>query len=378
MTVGTILFLFRLSKHPLVRQNKKVFKIVSGVISTVLTRKFDSESVYIMVIEWILGQVATCKPEELDTFLSMIKMLSSLDTKSSTTSAVFNMICDIAMNLYKKESATRIEKFRESVSKIVESEDPSRREKLLGVLEEMILSFNYKQAEDISKQCIRLLELHSSLKSDAFITKCQELFTGELEFEYAVNIVLYLFTIQPQTANDLFLAYYNSLTAKFTTPIKDRLNRVVPPTSVPEVNFFYLLSNLIREYSDDLLIRFIAQLPSSMFPFQPVIPFATLLLKFIGDSSCQSLEDCSFDADAFVSELEQTIQPWTYSAVLKFMELFETSLEMDDKFYDRFLKNKTEVSALCVIMTHTTVERQNNVLSWIVTNNVTNLYFVVP
>lgn len=378
MTVGTILFLFRLSKHPLVRQNKKVFKIVSGVISTVLTRKFDSESVYIMVIEWILGQVATCKPEELDTFLSMIKMLSSLDTKSSTTSAVFNMICDIAMNLYKKESETRIEKLRENVSKIVECEDPSRREKLLGVLEEMILSFNYKQAEDISKQCIRLLELHSSLKSDAFITKCQELFKGELEFEYAVNIVLYLFTIQPQTANDLFLAYHNSLTAKFTTPIKDRLNRVVPPTSVPEVNFFSLLDDTNREYSDVLLIRFIAQLPSSMFPFQPVIPFATLLLKFIGDNACQSLEDCSFDADAFVSELEQTIQPWTYSAVLKFMELFETSLEMDEKFYDRFLKNKTEVSALCVIMTHTTVERQNNVLSWIVTNNVTNLYFVVP
>lgn len=377
MTVGTILFLLRLAKHPLVRQNNKVFRIVSGTISTVLTRKFDSESVYIMVIEWILNQVVACKTEEIDSFLSMLKMLSSLDTKSSTTSVVFNIVCDIARNLYRKDAITLFEKLRDCISKIVECEDPSRRVAVLGVLEEMILSFDYKQASDISNQCIHLLEIHSSLKSDAFIAKCQELFKEEIDFEYAVNIVIYLFTIQPQTANDLFLAYHSSLTAKLTTPTKDRLNRVVPPTFVPEVNFFRLLRDTSREYSDILLVRFIAQLPSSIFPFQAVTPFASLLLKFIGDTTCDKMEDCSFDVDAFVSELEKTIQPWTYSAVIKFMELFTTSLEMDDKFYDYFLKNKTEASALSVILTCSTVERQNTVLSWIVNNNVTNLYFAV-
>ena len=378
MTTATILFVLRLSQHPVIEGNGIVYQTISKLVTYVVENKFDAASVYIKVISWLLNQVITCKSENVDKYLENLKTLSFLDTKGKAARVVFNIVTKTAGCLFKKSKTDSVEELSDIIRKILHHEDQSRSRMLLQCLEEMIILFDYTQSEDISNQCRYLINIESSVQSEEFITKCKHVLEEAPNINVAIYILLYLFTVQPATAVDLFVTYNNSLLANFA-PDDDKDSKEQTDASVPNVNVFKLLQHISMHFPATLLIRFVSQLPTTVFPFQAVAPVATSLVKSIGDKRYDSLRDVSFDVDAFVSDVERVVQPWMLDMIDVFIRLFTFSKDMKLGFYNRFLREKTDVSALLTYSTNDDdVKRTKAVMSWVTTNCVSSLYWIIP
>ena len=102
-------------------------------------------------------------------------------------------------------------------------------------------------------------------------------------------------------------------------------------------------------------------------------------MKSIGDKRYDSLRDVSFNVDAFVSDVEGSVQPWMFDMIDVFIRLFTFSKDMKLEFYNRFLRTKTDVSALFTYSTNDDdVKRTKAVMSWVTTNCVSSLYWIIP
>ena len=380
MTVATILFFFRLSNHPMLAQSDMIKKAVFDIISTVITKKFDSESIYTTILVWIFQKLSNCPMEQMDSYLSYLKQLSSLDPNSTTTSSVITFIFGLTEALSKKDETLVDEEEQEQIAHIILSfGDDARIQKILNALAELIIAFNYSEPSFIAEQCKYVIHSNVIVKSDAFISRCQDVFETPADLETVIYICLYLFLVQPETAINRFVSYNDSMITQINDQDKDKRNdnyTTRDGNSNGSFNIFSRLAAICSNYPDTLLVRFVAHLPSSKYPFISVVPFANILSKYIGDKNVP-IEQCSIDIDALVSDLKGTIQPWMYSDILNFCQLLTFSSELKEKMISEFKKQQSEVAALAALMVHPAKKEKTSIVSWIVGENVTNLFFVV-